>query len=518
MKNQNLTFKFSLIFAAFTFLTLATSSIVSYFNQTSLYKRQREESIQYVADHLETRVMADGDDFLHFHNYFMSRYSELKIELDFDQDSVDRDREIYETLFAKAHPGRILGTDIQFEELSDEIKRAYTIYNWEYYTLLFEETAKAFNIAYAYYIVPTGEPEHMYWPIVNIRESDPSLGEKWMLLNEDVVDPHAEHQRMWEAWETGKRPAGYDTYDNKYGKTYAYYTPLFINGQKLGVIGVEVEIAAVNKGILYATISQMLMIGAVLVVFVIFLLAFIRSHYIKKLALLRDAIEEYSQTKNALIAGNISRHVTNKDEICSIMSKFADMVYEIESYIKSLTKTREDLQNTKKRAVELGELAVTDSLTGIRNKTGYDREVKKVEWELADGKKKFGVAMIDLNFLKRINDTYGHDKGNVAIISLCKIVCEVFKHSPVFRIGGDEFAVILRGRDLNNIAALANEFNNRIQKLQDDPELEYWQKTSAAIGYAVYDSATDAVYENVFKRADAEMYKNKKAMKAVRED
>ena len=284
------------------------------------------------------------------------------------------------------------------------------------------------------------------------------------------------------------------------------------------MIGVEVEIAAVNKEILYATIRQMLMIGAVLIAFVIIMQIFIRSHYIQKLVLLRNAIEEYSQTKNPAVAKDISRQVKNKDEICSIMSKFSDMVYEMESYMANLTKTRQDLQNTKKQAIELGELAIKDSLTGIRNKTAYDREVKKIEWEMADGKKKVGVAMIDLNFLKRINDTYGHDKGNVAINSLCKIVCEVFKHSPVFRIGGDEFVAILRGRDLESAAALVQQFKDRIKALQDDPGLEYWQKTSAAIGYAVYDSATDASYDNIFKRADAEMYKNKKAMKPVRED
>ena len=89
------------------------------------------------------------------------------------------------------------------------------------------------------------------------------------------------------------------------------------------------------------------------------------------------------------------------------------MIYELERYMKSLSKTTMDLQNTKKQAMEMSELAIKDSLTGIRNKTGYDKEVQKLEWEISSGLKDFGVAMIDLNFLKRINDTYGHDKGNI---------------------------------------------------------------------------------------------------------
>ena len=78
-----------------------------------------------------------------------------------------------------------------------------------------------------------------------------------------------------------------------------------------------------------------------------------------------------------------------------------------------------------------------DALTGIRNKMAYDYEVEKLEKDLADGFNEFGLAMVDLNFLKKSNDTYGHEKGNISIRRLCMLVCEVFEHSPVFRIGGN---------------------------------------------------------------------------------
>ena len=315
---------------------------------------------------------------------------------------------------------------------------------------------------------------------------------------------------MWEAWETGKRPRGYDTYDNQYGKTYAYYTPLFINGQKLGIIGIEVEIGKVNHEILRATLRQMLMIGGVLVIFMLFLLFLIRQNYIRKLVKLRAAIESYSEHKNSNVADHLAEEVTNQDEISVIMGKFAAMIYELETYMQNLTKTQIDLKSTRQQAIELNELAIKDSLTGIRNKTGYDKEVQKLEWEMADGLKEFGVAMIDLNFLKRINDTYGHDKGNIAIVTLCRIVCKIFEHSPVFRIGGDEFVVILRDQDLKNIDNLIEEFNRQLKEIQENPDLEYWEKTSAAIGYAIFDPNLDSAYDNVFKRADAEMYKAKK--------
>ena len=90
--------------------------------------------------------------------------------------------------------------------------------------------------------------------------------------------------------------------------------------------------------------------------------------------------------------------------------------------------------------------------------------------------------MIDLNFLKVINDTYGHECGNAAIKRLCKLVCKIFAHSPVFRIGGDEFAVILRGSDYENIEKLVAEFNESTEIMEADDSLQPWEKISAALG------------------------------------
>ena len=124
--------------------------------------------------------------------------------------------------------------------------------------------------------------------------------------------------------------------------------------------------------------------------------------------------------------------------------------------------------------------------------------------------------MIDLNFLKFINDTFGHEQGNLAIIGLTKLVCKIFAHSPVFRIGGDEFAVILKNDDYKNIKALEKTFNDRINELAADDALLPWEKISAALGYALFDPEKDKSTDDVFKRADQNMYERKKAMKAER--
>lgn len=322
---------------------------------------------------------------------------------------------------------------------------------------------------------------------------------------------------MWEAWNTGRKPQGYDEYDNEYGKTYAYYTPLFVDGKKLGLIGTEVEIAAVNREILKRAVMQTAGMGLILAFCVAVLLWFIHRHYISKLSQLQTSVRAYTEGKDAAIAGMIEKGATGKDEIAALSMQIAAMILELENYMKRLVETTEKLGEAKEHADAMNELAHMDALTGIRNKTAYDKEIRRVEWEMErDRDKRFGVAMIDLNYLKRINDTFGHEQGNVAIKKLCHIVCVIFSHSPVFRIGGDEFVVVLENEDYKHVDELVDKFNKTLEEMAKDTALEPWEQLSAAIGVARYDPVTDTSVANVFKRADRAMYLRKKAMKAER--
>lgn len=497
------------MFATFALITLVISSILSYANQMNLYKKQNEENIQHLANYIESRIVADGMDFFDFQKYFLEHSDELVIDADFEQKDVDKDREIYEKLFAKAYPGKTLDFEIAFDDLPEDVKLAYTKYSFEYYLLMFEEAVKAFDIAYAYYLVPAKKQDHMNWVITSFREAVQKDGKVYLIINDCFPNSRSAYPRMWEAWDTGKRPSGYHVYDNNYGHTYAYYTPLFIEGQKLGIIGVEVEVDSIQKEILNATLRQMLMSGSVFVIFMLFLLFIIRHCYIKKLVNLKNIIEEYSNEKNPKITERLKAEVTNEDEISQIMSKFSDMIYQLELYIHNLKKTKQDLQNTRLQSLELNDFAIKDNLTEVRNKVGYEKEIQNVSWEMGEGLKEIGAAIIDINSLQKINETYGHDKGNKAIIMLSKIVCLVFEHSPVFRIGGDEFAVILKGHDLERIEELIAKLKRKLNEIHKNPTSEPWEKISAAIGYAIFDPELDISFESILLRATNEMCKNK---------
>ena len=90
------------------------------------------------------------------------------------------------------------------------------------------------------------------------------------------------------------------------------------------------------------------------------------------------------------------------------------------------------------------------------------------------------------------------------------MICRVFRHSPVFRIGGDEFIVILQNEDLDNHDKLLAEFDRRM--IASQKESDPWKVVSVAKGLA-YCTVSDETPDDVFKRADEKMYQDKKNMK-----
>ena len=124
----------------------------------------------------------------------------------------------------------------------------------------------------------------------------------------------------------------------------------------------------------------------------------------------------------------------------------------------------------------------------------------------------FAIAVCDVNGLKVINDTLGHKAGDEYIISACRMICDIFQHSPVYRTGGDEFVVILQGHDLEAHIELIEQMNEKAKEEYIDLG-ENLVPISIACGVAIYGEHGEEEFHDVLNRADAKMYENKKAMK-----
>lgn len=286
-------------------------------------------------------------------------------------------------------------------------------------------------------------------------------------------------------------------------------------GRSVAVLAADIDISFINDMILrYATVN-ICIISFTGLVFIGLFLYWSSKNITKPIKRLEESavgFADHSHGQRDVSALTFTApEIQTNNEIKTLSDAVVKMSQDMRDYVS-------DVIDAEKKAASMQELANRDALTGIRNKTAFDNEIKRLEVKIEDGETAFGLAVVDLNFLKKINDTYGHEKGNIAIRKLCQLVCSIFDHSPIFRIGGDEFAIILRGHDLEHYDELLARFNGEIEKMAADGTLQPWEKTSAAIGAAFYDPSVDENTDSLFRRADHVMYDRKKEMKAERKD
>ena len=138
----------------------------------------------------------------------------------------------------------------------------------------------------------------------------------------------------------------------------------------------------------------------------------------------------------------------------------------------------------------------------------YEQELNA---QIEEGEAEFAVVECDINNLKTINDTLGHSAGDEYIRNSCMLICNTYVHSPVFRVGGDEFIVILKDDDYQKREALLEKLRSRASKnasYKVDPA-----RPVIASGMCEYTDEFGSV-EEVFNVADQRMYENKKELKS----
>ena len=153
-----------------------------------------------------------------------------------------------------------------------------------------------------------------------------------------------------------------------------------------------------------------------------------------------------------------------------------------------------------------------DALTGVKSKHAYVDAEAGLDRAIRGGTAEpFAVAVCDVNDLKKTNDTLGPKAGDQLLKDACAIICDTFKHNPVFRIGGDEFAAILRGQDYETRNGLLARFQEKNRRALDRGGIV------VACGISEFRPEEDGAMAAVFERADAEMYRNKTELKIGRQ-
>ena len=292
----------------------------------------------------------------------------------------------------------------------------------------------------------------------------------------------------------------------EYGWLVSTGMPIFDDqGEFIAVSAVDISMNDImdqqNRFLMYSVLAFLIMTVIVCVLGILV----VNRVIIKPINTLSQAASQYASNRKVFSELKMSR----SDEVGVLADSMTHMEEDINSYIDSLEKTTNDLIAAREHADQMDRAANIDALTKVRNKRAYDTEVTR----LNESTQPYGIVMVDMNGLKVVNDTYGHEKGNVSINTVCKTICQVFKHSPVYRVGGDEFIVILENNDYEERASLIQSLFDTFRQNSNDDSLEPWERVTAAVGSAIYDSETDDSVDAVLKRADSAMYENKRAQK-----
>lgn len=178
-----------------------------------------------------------------------------------------------------------------------------------------------------------------------------------------------------------------------------------------------------------------------------------------------------------------------------------------------LTRSFRQMEEKLKNNMDyINHLAYYDVLTATKNKTAYEEQISVLDTQIKEGCAEFGVVVMDINGLKQMNDTYGHDMGDLIIKDAADIMKKVYGDQCVYRIGGDEFVAFLDADQCVNYHQMSQLLMYEVERFNETNE-RYEAPLSVARGVAVYEKRRDLTYADVFKRADNLMYQNKRWMK-----
>lgn len=191
----------------------------------------------------------------------------------------------------------------------------------------------------------------------------------------------------------------------------------------------------------------------------------------------------------------------NLDDVVAIgaLVSYAFMVIRSLSYLNNLLESKKQTDIYKK-------LAFQDHLTGGWNRSAFDRDLD----DLLKRKVPFRFALMDMNGLKQINDTYGHDEGDYAIISSYKSLASATgKRGKGYRMSGDEFAILTEELDQIEFGLIIADMESKLAEYSTGKPYTL----SMAVGSGIARFENYSQFKEFYREVDQRMYDHKKAMK-----
>lgn len=294
---------------------------------------------------------------------------------------------------------------------------------------------------------------------------------------------------------------------DRWGNFYSAFCPVFDSeGNVAGVVGVDFDATWYDQQVFQHSVTIIVVSGLSVLLGVVAVILMTHRMRVQLDSLdqdisnlsndvdhLMEEISNYSSQDNVKMVSNVDDTSADTDEIGCLTHKIHVMQDEMSFYLDFLHKR-----------------AYIDSLTQVGNSAAYHQKIKDLDARAVSGIANYWVVVFDLNGLKDINDTYGHDQGDHYIMATAKILHDGLIDAHVYRIGGDEFCAIVEDADEDRIerelAAIAQGIEDYNRDARPCPAL-----LSLSRGTAHYESEHDTSFNDVFVRADEAMYADKHA-------
>lgn len=302
--------------------------------------------------------------------------------------------------------------------------------------------------------------------------------------------------------------------EDRWGRFYSAYCPVFDSEGKVGgIIAVDVEASWYEKKLQEHIITTLIVCIISLIVGGIIVYLFTEKIR-KRLDYLNSEMNHLSDEVEDLavelrLASGFKSNAFDAEYLSEKKDFHVRLVDGFEELCERLKFVRKELQ---KFIEEAHEMAYTDALTGTGNRNAYIESLKHLNNQIKKGKAAFSIAVFDINGLKNANDSFGHEFGDLMIVTAAEVLKNSVEQESLFRIGGDEFVALI---DKVSEAELSEIFQNVDSAIAEkNSKIEAFKiKSPLAIskGVSSFNPENDSDVKNVFRRADDAMYADKTA-------
>ena len=367
------------------------------------------------------------------------------------------------------------------------------------------------GVHYLYIIIPLNTE-----PTDNIRnvmaavtqyeyKNDPEAIVHLNDLTGDAYSPETA-KRYLDAYESGT-----DTYFENTTSFGTDYTGLRVlrdtKGEKVAALCADFDVKEIQSQLNDNILDILVIIVIVGLLFASAFIVWADTNVVKPIRMLEKAVRGMAEKSHGQRNPDAMKlelpEIRTGNEVESLARASEHMFDDMRESVKDLLKKEKEL-------AKLSTMANRDPLTRVGNRNAYESFAEALQLKMSEGPQEYAILVMNTNGLKKINDEYGHEKGDLYLLKACRIICEILRHTPVFRLGGDEFAAVMSGEDFRNRTELVKQVRRELLQAQTDESAAPWERVSAAVGITDYDRKNDRTVKAVMERAEQLMLEDKR--------